>query len=220
MADYCSPCEDLKTNAADFMENGVTDTVCQSIMNNTGLNGASTNCADFGDMVDCLIGQLSKESAAYDICDWKAFTSKLMANLYNVFGALVCDLCGQWKYIDALIDAEGYITVVKTYSHTVPAESFTDIGHPSNIMYWADTNDSFLSIPVPEMDIVDTVVAQPQVVGGAVHAATVAVQTAVQEGDNYIVDFDAYEIEGSKTAGFPYSLPINFVVVGRKKITV
>lgn len=139
MADYCSSCEDLKTNAPDFMLNGVTEAVCQSLINNTGLNGASTNCDDFNDMVDCLIGQLSNEFAAYDICDWKAFTTKLMTNLHNVFGALVCDLCGQWI---ALQNAS-YVGVATLWTDT-DVRQLTEIGSPSTPAFNQFTEESNL----------------------------------------------------------------------------
>ncbi|MGL5719003.1 MAG: hypothetical protein ACRCX2_38725 [Paraclostridium sp.] len=74
------------------------------------------------------------------------------------------------------------------------------------------------------MDIVDTVIAQPQVVGKKVHAVTVAIQTAVRVGDVYRVNFDTYEIEGNinpadPNDNLPFAVPIKFVVFGRKKIS-
>lgn len=235
MAEYCSACESLKEYAPNFVVNGITDKECNSLQKDKGLNPSlpvlHNNCEDMNDMLDCLYGALQDKLPAYDVCDWKEYMDELMSNMYNMQKAMICSDCGQWKMIwdlldrvekleEIVIDKEGYITVTKSYSHTVPVEKFMKVGS-NNMMYWSgapSVGESYINIPVAEMDIVDTVVAQPQVVGNRVHAVTVAIQSAVRIGDNYNVNFDTYELEGFSDPEYPYSVPVNFIVVGRKKV--
>lgn len=221
----CEACDNLREYAPNFLVNGITDTECESLQENVGLNPdldvLHTNCEDLNDMLDCLIGNHADKLPAYDICSLKEYTAELMKNMYNMYKAMLCSECGQWKYLDALIDANGYITVTKTFSYTVPIEKFISFGNPDNNIYWSgsgSTGESYISIPVSEMTIVDTIVAQPQVVPDRAHAVTVAIQENERSGDNFIVNFDTYEIQGSTTDAFPFAVPIEFIVVGRKKV--
>ncbi|MGL4695173.1 hypothetical protein [Enterococcus larvae] len=230
MSDYCSACEGLKEYAPNFVVNGITDKECNSLQNDTGLNPdlapKHNNCQDMNDMLDCLVGTLQDKLPAYDVCDWKEYMDQLMTNLYNMQKALICSDCGQWKKIheieDILVSQDGYITVTRTYKHTVPITKFVDAGNTITPIQYSGSigaGESYISIPVSEMDLVDTVVAQPQVVGGRVHSVTVAIQTAEKVGNNYEVNFDVYEIKSNLAdSNFPYAVPINFIVVGRKKI--
>lgn len=97
----CAACEDLRDYAPDFVVNGVTGNVCNSLMNDTGLNasasGAHTNCDDLKDANDCLVGNMVDEVDAYGECDWKDYARNLVSNLYNVIYALICSMCGLWK---------------------------------------------------------------------------------------------------------------------------
>lgn len=105
----CDACADLREYAPEFVEHGVTDNVCASLQNDTGLNPslttAHTNCDDLHDANDCLIGQLDRTLQAYDVCEWKEFTADtLLPNMYEVYKALICSDCGQWKSIHNLDD--------------------------------------------------------------------------------------------------------------------
>ncbi|MCB5954011.1 hypothetical protein [Enterococcus sp. CWB-B31] len=235
MAENCSACANLKEYAPNFVANGITDKECQSLQKDTGLNPnlsvLHNNCEDLNDMLACLLGVPKDKLPAFDVCDWKEFMEIYMTNMETFQKAMVCNACGQWamiwellKRIEALekiiIDREGYVTVTKTYSHTVPVDKFITTGG-GNEIYWSGSpnmGESYINIPVSEMDIVDTVVAQPQVVGNRVHAVTVAIQSSVKIGDNYQVNFDTYEIEGIIDSQYPYSVPVTFIVVGRKKV--
>lgn len=97
----CAACEDLREYAPDFVVNGVTKNVCNSLMNDTGLNasasGTHTNCGDLKDANDCLVGNMVDEIDAYGECDWKDFTRNFISNLYNVIYAMICSMCGLWK---------------------------------------------------------------------------------------------------------------------------
>lgn len=238
MADKnCAACNDLKEYAPNFVVNGITDKECKSLQNDTGLNPnlkvLHNDCEDLNDLNDCLIGSHGDKIDAYDVCEWKEYEVEQNKNLWNMFKALICAICGIWKNIhdlwnkikelENILIKDGYITVTKIYSYTVPKAKFVDTGNPHIDMWWSgsvELGESYITIPVSEMDIVDTVMAQPQVVGNRVHGATVAIQSAEKVGNNYIVNFDSYEIRGSyfEASNFPYELPIKFVVVGRKKV--
>lgn len=104
MATNCSACNDLRENAADFLVNGVTDTACTSLKNDTGFNPSSdtTDCDDLNDANDCLIGNMTDEIEAYDICDWKTFMKKYIPNTYNVIKSIICAVCGLWSNVHSI----------------------------------------------------------------------------------------------------------------------
>lgn len=97
----CSACSDLQENAPEFVQNGVTTNVCNSLKNDTGFNPSSGNndCTDLNDANDCLIGNMEDEVDAYDVCEWKEFMPKFIHNLWNVLKAMICAICGIWKNI-------------------------------------------------------------------------------------------------------------------------
>lgn len=96
----CSACNDLREYAPNFVQNGTNEEVCASLMNNTGLNPGLTvlhdNCEDLHDVNDCLIGRMTDELEAYDVCDWKDFMKKHNSNLYELLKAIICNDCGLW----------------------------------------------------------------------------------------------------------------------------
>lgn len=97
----CDACNNLREYAPEFVQNGVNENVCASLMNNTGLNPGLTvlhdNCDDLHDVNDCLIGRMTDELEAYDVCDWKDFMQKQNSNLYETLKAIICSTCGLWK---------------------------------------------------------------------------------------------------------------------------
>lgn len=100
----CNACGNLRENAPDFVQNGVTDTICTSLKNNTGLNPNLTvlhnNCEDLDDANDCLVGMMDEQVEAYDVCDWKEFMHKFIPNLHAVIKAEICSMCGEWAKIE------------------------------------------------------------------------------------------------------------------------
>lgn len=105
---YCDSCNDLKTYAPDFILNGVTDDVCESLVANTGFNAdlrvAHKNCEDLKDMADCLLGALIEKLPAYDECTLKEFIAQLAPNTYNAIYAIICSQCGLWQRLENLED--------------------------------------------------------------------------------------------------------------------
>ncbi len=71
----CSACNTLQEKSADFVQNGVTTTVCTSLKNDTGFSASNGNndCTDLDLANDCLIGNMEDEIDAYEVCDWKTY---------------------------------------------------------------------------------------------------------------------------------------------------
>lgn len=100
----CSACSELSEHASEFVLNGVTDTVCTSLKNNTGFNASAgvDDCEDLDLANDCLIGNMAEEIDAYDVCDWKDYMRKFVPNVWNVFKAIICAICGLWTNVTNL----------------------------------------------------------------------------------------------------------------------
>lgn len=104
----CDSCDNLRENAPEFVQNGVTENICTSLQNNTGLNPSLStlhnDAQDMHDVNDCTIGRMAQELEAYDVCDWKEYMRKLVPNLYEYNKANNCVDAGQWEQIEALND--------------------------------------------------------------------------------------------------------------------
>lgn len=100
----CQSCAELQTDAPGLIVNGMTETECTSLANDTGLNPASGNndCTDLNNMNDCLIGNMVDEIDAYDVCDWKEYTKNFVDNVWTVFKGVICAICGLWTSIHNL----------------------------------------------------------------------------------------------------------------------
>lgn len=101
----CSACDELRENSPNLIVNGLGDTECTSLANNTGLNPSSGNddCDDLHNLNDCLIGNMEQEIDAYDVCDWKEFMRKFIENAWTVFKGIICAVCGLWTNIANLL---------------------------------------------------------------------------------------------------------------------
>ena len=102
----CKACEDLRNDAPDFAENGVTDAVCNSLKNDTGLDARNghNNCTDMDNATKCLIGNMVDELERYDTCTWKDFMKIFLTNLFAILNAINCSLCGVWVNIHNIWD--------------------------------------------------------------------------------------------------------------------
>lgn len=101
----CQACNELRSEAPVFVNDGVTNAVCASLKNDTGLNASNghNNETDMKDAIDCLIGRMDDELEAYDACDWKDFMHKWIPNNYETLKALLCSDSGQWTNIHNII---------------------------------------------------------------------------------------------------------------------
>ena len=113
----CNACEELRNHAPDFIQNGVTDTICTSLKNNTGLNPTATtvhdDCEDLDLANDCLVGRMDKEVDAYDVCDWKDFMHSFIPNLWNLLKSIICTICGLWLQLE-INSYQGILTLYTT----------------------------------------------------------------------------------------------------------
>lgn len=100
----CGACDELKQLDPNFIINGIGNSECTSLQNNTGLVASSghTDCQDLDTMNDCLIGNMATEIEIQDYCDWMPFTKKLTKNLHQMGKAFVCSMCGIWTNINNL----------------------------------------------------------------------------------------------------------------------
>lgn len=105
MANYnCEACEDIRTTAPNVVVNGLGETECTSLKNNTGLSPSSghDDCTDLNNLNDCLVGNMAQEVDAYEICDWKPFMKKFIPNVWTTLKGIICAICGIWTNITAL----------------------------------------------------------------------------------------------------------------------
>lgn len=100
----CAACEDLRNNVPELIVNGLSDDMCTSLQNDTGLKPSvgHNDCTDLENLNDCLVGNLETEVEKYDVCDWRDFTKELIGNLWTVSKAMVCSICGIWTNIHNL----------------------------------------------------------------------------------------------------------------------
>lgn len=105
MADnYCEACSELTTNHPYLELDGLTDDMCLSLQNDTGLSASvdGDDCSDLELLNDCLIGSERAKLEIADFCDWKDFTDGLLGNVQTMFKAFGCSVCGLWSNVHAL----------------------------------------------------------------------------------------------------------------------
>ena len=107
MAKYkCSACEELRKSAPAVIRNGVSNSSCVSLKNNTGLNPSNNikDCEDLENLNDCFVGNMATELPKYDDCNWKKFMKDFIPNVWNTFKAIICSICGLWCNINFLLN--------------------------------------------------------------------------------------------------------------------
>lgn len=97
----CTACNQLNDTATDFIENGVTETICSSLADDTGFNSSSgrDSCEDMKDANECLTKTLHDLLPAFDTCDWKDYMDKYTTNDFNMKQAMICWMCGLQEQI-------------------------------------------------------------------------------------------------------------------------
>ena len=142
----CSACEDLRQTSPEFVLHGLSDEMCASIQNGTGLNPSDdhTTCEDLNNINDCLINNMASEISAYESCDWKSFMRKFIPNLWVTLKALTCAVCkaacafsGLAKLVDYLAAGSGGLTFVRYYRDLGAGES--------SVPYWENLVDGWSS---------------------------------------------------------------------------
>lgn len=104
----CNACDEIRQNAPDFIINGLTDDMCASLANNTGLSPSSGNdsCEDLENLNDCLIAGSVSEIPSYQNCDWKVYAKRFGSNVWTTIKGIICTICGINCRVDKMI--EGY----------------------------------------------------------------------------------------------------------------
>jgi len=99
----CTACQELREAAPDFVTNGVTETACNSLAANKGLDTTNghNDATDLHLANDCFVGRMQDEVKAYDVCDWKKFMKLFIHNLYEMLKAIICTIRGIWTKIAA-----------------------------------------------------------------------------------------------------------------------
>lgn len=98
----CEACRNLQEYAPEFVLNGVTENVENSLKNNTGFNPSSgrNDCDDLNDANDCLVGNMEDEVDAYEVCEWKEFMPDFIRNLWSVLKSIISAICGLWTRVE------------------------------------------------------------------------------------------------------------------------
>lgn len=121
MAAYnCSSCEDLRETDPNLFVNGIGESECASLANDTGLvpSDDHNDCTDLNNINDCLIGNMERAVDAESSCDWKPFAKGVIHNTWTTFKALICAVCGIWEHIHEIIihlNAVSYIQILTLY---------------------------------------------------------------------------------------------------------
>lgn len=144
----CSACEDLRQDAPNFINYGLTDNECASLGNDTGLNPSSGNndCTDLNNMNDCLVGNTQEEVDAYEVCDWKQFMKLFIGNVWTVLKGIICAICGIWTNIHNLWKLTERIDCLVDYMYNGASFSFGEYSKDTTSYIVAGKGVSFLNV--------------------------------------------------------------------------
>lgn len=137
MARNCSACQELREVSPEFVTNGVTENVCTSLKNDTGLNPSlevlRNDEDDLNLVADCLIGNMEGEIEAYDVCDWKDYMRKFVPNVYNTIKAMLCAIFGIWHKVNCILTSINNFDNEYRYSNEITYQAgFTNVNTASN----------------------------------------------------------------------------------------
>lgn len=103
----CNACSDLRANAPNFVQNGITDVECVSLAADTGLNPnlnpKHNDATDLHDVNDCLVGSAVNDLEKYNVCDWQKFMEMFIPNIYETIKGIICGLGGAWTFIHNIL---------------------------------------------------------------------------------------------------------------------
>lgn len=143
----CEACSELQENSADFVQNGVTKDICNSLKANTGFNQSSghDDCEDLSDANDCLIGNMEDSIDAYDMCSWKTYTKDLVHNLWNVLKAIICSICGLWTRVEKHDCEIKYLTNGTSFKFGEGSDGQSYIVAGQGVTFLEDSSTQFTS---------------------------------------------------------------------------
>lgn len=111
----CAACDEIRQIDPNFFVNGLGETECTSLANNTGLSPSSgnDNCDDLNLMNDCLVKNMQVEVDSYSVCNWKDYMKLLVGNLWTMFKGIICAVCGIAERV-SYISYVGILTLYRT----------------------------------------------------------------------------------------------------------
>ena len=120
----CNACNEIRSEVPELVANGFTEAMCTSMKNDTGLKQSvgHDDCEDLDLLNDCLVGNMKDEIEDYDQCDWKDFTKKFIDNLWTLFEAMKCAICGLWTNVHNLWTTVRSFKLTKS-GHTITLTS-------------------------------------------------------------------------------------------------
>ena len=95
----CLACTELRENVPELVVNGWQDEYCATMESDNGLGYGNNDCEDLNTMNNCLIGNMADEAQIAEVCDWRSFMSNFITNIWTVFKAIICAICGIWDQI-------------------------------------------------------------------------------------------------------------------------
>lgn len=100
----CESCQDFKEYAPEYIQNGLSDAMCTSLQNDTGLkaNSGHDDCEDLNTINDCTIGAMDDRIETFEACEWREYMHEFVQNLYNLLKSIICAICGIWTNIHSL----------------------------------------------------------------------------------------------------------------------
>lgn len=120
----CNACNEIRSEVPELVANGFTEAMCTSMKNDTGMKQSvgHDDCEDLDLLNDCLVGNMKDEIEDYDGCDWKNFTKKFIDNLWTLFEAMKCAICGLWTNVHNLWTTVRSFKLTKS-GHTITLTS-------------------------------------------------------------------------------------------------
>lgn len=140
----CDACSDLQENSPEFVVNGVTDNVYNSIINDTGFNPSSghNDCTDLNNANDCLVGNMEEEVDSYDVCEWKLFMPDFIHNLWTTLKATIAAICGLWTKVNKHDCELSYMFSGATFHFTEDTSGDAYCAAGKGVSFLAATADS------------------------------------------------------------------------------
>ena len=107
--DVDTPLEKIRNGDEDFCFVEITNKICESLMNDEGINPSlkhsNSDCDDLSALNDLATGNLHNALMVLNMCDvdeYKCWLDSLLSWQWNVDKATICAVCGLWKNIHDL----------------------------------------------------------------------------------------------------------------------
>lgn len=107
--DVDTPLEKIRNGDEDFCFVEITNKICESLMNDEGINPSvkhsNSDCDDLSALNDLATGNLHNALMVLNMCDvdeYKCWLDSLLNWQWNVDKAIICAICGIWKIVRCL----------------------------------------------------------------------------------------------------------------------